>query len=323
MLCEFSRQFPLFVEQFLDRGSALRRRFREETITDLMMGGLITAGGGRVIVEFPDEPSTGADMEWNFVDPGPPTFFRLMLQAKQAYGEGGVWTRHCYRELFHTSGSGSKLQAEALCDTARHPGSATYPLYIFYHAARTCDLARASGSRRIAGVNLVDGFLIERLVKAATNRRLRTSNKSLRRIAPSLIPLSVLFCPPTIATTGPFAFAPATLGLPMYISRAGGRSVIGFPIPPSPGEIRARLVEMRSLLWSADGAGSVAQIGNPPPEIPDIANHIPDDVQAALNPARERRGPESGLNRWRLTFVSARPSADDRDLPHLGTMRPA
>ena len=81
MLCEFAHQFPLFVERFLDQGRALRRRFREETVTDLMMGGLITAGGGRLIVEFPDEPATGADMEWNFVDQRTSTFFRLMLQA--------------------------------------------------------------------------------------------------------------------------------------------------------------------------------------------------------------------------------------------------
>lgn len=139
MLCAFANQFPPFVERFLNQGRTLRRRFREETVTDLLMGGLITAAGGRVVVEFPDEPVTGADMEWNFVDRRTSQFFRLMLQAKQAYGDGSIWTRHCYRELLHISGSGSKLQAEALCDTARHPGSATYPLYIFYHAAHTCD----------------------------------------------------------------------------------------------------------------------------------------------------------------------------------------
>jgi len=41
---------------FWSGGRTLRRRFREETVTDLMMGSLIPAGGGRVIVEFPDEP---------------------------------------------------------------------------------------------------------------------------------------------------------------------------------------------------------------------------------------------------------------------------
>lgn len=85
-----------FVESFLERGRNLRRRFREETVTDLMMGSLI-AGKGRVIVEFPDEPVTGADMEWNFVNPADNTLFRIVLQAKQAYGDGMKWRRHTYR----------------------------------------------------------------------------------------------------------------------------------------------------------------------------------------------------------------------------------
>lgn len=190
MLCYLAHQFPPFVENFLERGRTLRRRFREETITDLMMGSLITAGTGRVIVEFPDEPVTGADMEWNFVNPGDGTFFRILLQAKQAYGDGTKWTRHGYRELLHTSGTGTKLQAETLCDTARIPGSATYPLYIFYHPAQTCALARKAGMIHVAGVNLADGYVIERLVKAAKTRAFRTSNKSLRVIAPHLFPMS-------------------------------------------------------------------------------------------------------------------------------------
>ncbi len=144
------------------------------------MGSLITAGSGKVIVDFPDEPVTGADMEWNFVNPSDGTFFRILLQAKQAYGDGKKWTRHAYRELLHTSGSGGKLQAETLCDTARAPGSATYPLYILYHSACTCALARKDGVSGVAGVNLVDGYVIERLVKAANTRARRTSNKSLR-----------------------------------------------------------------------------------------------------------------------------------------------
>lgn len=82
MLCHMAHQFPPFVESFLERSRALRRRFREETVTDLLMGSLITAGGRRVIVEFPDEPVTGADMEWNFVNPDDGTIFRLLLSVR-------------------------------------------------------------------------------------------------------------------------------------------------------------------------------------------------------------------------------------------------
>jgi hypothetical protein len=310
MLCALSQQFPPFVERFLNQGRMLRRRFREETVTDLLMGGLITAGGGRLIVEFPDEPVTGADMEWNFVDRRTSTFFRLMLQAKQAYGDGSVWTRHCYRELLHTSGSGSRLQAEALCDAARRPGSATYPLYIFYHTAHTCELARRSGNTLIAGINIADGLVVERLVKAATTRSLRTSNKSLRVIAPKLAPLSTLFCPPTIAPVPPFSFAPGAISPPMYFGVSAGRRVLGFPMPPTPVDVRARILAFRAAT-SLEGADLAGQVGGALPDVPKVSDRIPDEVQAVLNRIEEGAGPAPGLNRWRLTFVSASPASSD------------
>ena len=46
MLCHLAHQFPPFIEGFLERSRPLRRRLREETVTDLLMGCLITAGGG-------------------------------------------------------------------------------------------------------------------------------------------------------------------------------------------------------------------------------------------------------------------------------------
>jgi hypothetical protein len=74
-------------------------------------------------------------MEWNFVNPDDSTFFRIRLQAKRSFGRGGIWTRHCYRELLHSTGSGTTLQAVALCDAARKE-PATYALYIFYSSCR-------------------------------------------------------------------------------------------------------------------------------------------------------------------------------------------
>jgi hypothetical protein len=311
MLCAFAHQFPFFVERFLDQGRALRRRFREETVTDLMMGGLITAGGGRLIVEFPDEPATGADMEWNFVDQRKSTFFRLLLQAKQAYGDGAVWTRHCYRELLHTSGAGSKLQAEVLCDTARLPGSATYPFYIFYHSAHTCALARRAGDTVISGINIADGFVVERLAKAATTRALRISNKSLRVIAPKLSPLSALFCPPTILPAPPFAFAPSGISPPMYLSVGAGGRGLGFALPPTPDEVRTRVARLRAAASSTPIADAQRDDGGLP-DVPGIGRRIPDDVQAVLNRASARAEPGTGLDRWRLTFVSDSPPLDER-----------
>jgi hypothetical protein len=71
MLCQFARQFLQLVANFLERGRQFKRRLREETITDLMMVHLQNLGSDQIIVDFPDEPTTGADMEWNFVNDKP------------------------------------------------------------------------------------------------------------------------------------------------------------------------------------------------------------------------------------------------------------
>lgn len=312
MLCSLAHQFPPFVENFLEQGRRLRRRFREETVTDLLMGSLITVGSGRVLVEFPNEPLTGADMEWNFVNPSDSTFFRILLQAKQAYGEGKKWTRHGYRELLHTSGSGTKLQVETLCDTARVAGSATYPLYILYHPAQTCALARVDGITHIAGVNLADGYIIERLVKTAMTQKLRTNNKSLRVIAPYLFPLTHLFCPLTVLPIGPFADVTGRFPMPIYTVRESGRPVFGVAIPPTPQDVRHRLVDRRRAVAETVGRAQIDGL----PEVPAVADSIPNDVQAILHRFRVRTETHSAesLRRWRITFVSASRRDDGDDL---------
>jgi hypothetical protein len=300
MLCQLSYQFPPFVESFLERSRSLRRRFREETVTDLLMGSFIIAGGRRIIVEFPDEPVTGADMEWNFTNPDDGTFFRILLQAKQCYGEGRIWTRHGYRELFHTSGRSRKLQAVSLGETARLE-AATYPLYIFYHPESTSMAARAAGFNAVNGACLVDGFVIERLAVEAATRTLRTRNKSLKTIAPPLFPLSVLLCPPTILETGPNAFVGAGFASLFAIGRESGRRVIGLPVPPTPEVIRQRIVVSREMLATA--VPDIADL----PRVPAISERIPDEVVATIQRARTGSPSERGLQRLRVTFVSASP----------------
>ena len=142
------------------------------------MAALDAAGGRNLIVEFPDEPVTGADMQWDFVNWDRKTFFRLLIQAKQLYDSDAPWRRHTYKHLLHPSGAGSTLQAKVLCDTARSKVH-TYPLYAFYNPERSCSLARAAGAVNVEGVNLASGYVIERL---AVNARTRAENSTPRRL---------------------------------------------------------------------------------------------------------------------------------------------
>lgn len=308
MLCHLAHQFPPFVASFLERSRPLRRRFREETVTDLLMGSLITAGGRRIIVEFPDEPVTGADMEWNFVNPDDNTFFRILLQAKQCYGTGKSWTRHGYKELLHTAGSSTKLQAVALCDTARAE-AATYPLYIFYHPESTCAAAAAAGRTAVTGASLADGYRIERLVTGATTRTLRTRNKCLKTIAPLLFPLSDLFCPSTVIATGPQAFAPGRFVFPIAIGLQGGRTVLGMPVPPTPAVIRDRIAAGLGAIDEAEEEAAAKL-----PSVPAVAEEIPEDVLARVERVGAGHPLGHGLRHWRVTFVSASPRDMDAEL---------
>ncbi|KND20192.1 hypothetical protein ADZ37_07210 [Pannonibacter phragmitetus] len=311
MLCNLAHQFPPFVASFLEHSRLLRRRFREETVTDLLMGSLITAGGGRVIVEFPNEPVTGADMEWNFANPDDGTFFRILLQAKRCYGRGGVWTRHGYKELLHTAGSRTKFQAVVLCDTARAE-IATYPLYIFYHPESTCSAARATGLRTVTGACLADGYVIERLVTGATTRALRTRNKSLKTIAPLLFPLSNLFCPPTVVDKGPFAFVSDRLAFRMATGRQGGRTVIGAPVPPPPSVVRDRIISNLQIM-AKGGEEAIIDL----PAVPTVAKQIPEEVLDRIERAGSGHASSRELRHWRVTFVSASSRDIDDELARI------
>nr|WP_156915338.1 DUF6615 family protein [Rhizobium sullae] len=110
-------------------------------MTDILMGGLITANQNRVFVEFPNELVTGADMEWNFVHRKTSRFFRILLQAKRAEGHGKQWKRHAYKHLYHQPPTSPLSQVETICATAAAASIPTYPLYIFYHSQHTATLA--------------------------------------------------------------------------------------------------------------------------------------------------------------------------------------
>jgi hypothetical protein len=291
MLCQFSHSFPEFVSQFLDSSKNLRRRFREETVTDILMSNLLMFGDGRVIVEFPDEVATGADMEWNFVNPDDQTFFRILLQAKRAYGTEQDWVKHEYKHLFYKTKGSLRLQVETLCDTALAQGASTYPLYIFYNPFLTCDLAQQNRAP-ITGVGLCDGFLIERLTQFGTTPARRSTVKKVSNIAPHQFDLATIFCPSRIRRLDPFAYS-GRFTLRVVLDFVSGR--IGRSIPPAPSEVCERLISTFREKYPGVRRRT-----------PEVAQSIPDDVRASMERARTREGKrETPLTRYRVIFISA------------------
>jgi hypothetical protein len=300
MLCEFSQHFPDSVAHLLERARFLRRKFREETVTDLLMASLVTIGGGSIIVEFPDEPSTGADMEWTFVNRDNSTSFQLLLQAKKLHDSASDWRDHEYRELFYRTGFGKTLQVEVLCNAANSRGVGTYPYYVFYNPFNSCELARTAGIASVLGVNICDGYLIRVL---AQSKRNRTIQRSLGTLHPFLHPLSSVLCPTNIRPLGIMAFSRQSI--PLIASFEGGKATVGRPFPPRPDQIRATLVELQNR--TAEAAEKVG-IEHSLPEIPSIRESVPEDIRRVLTGSPdgvpERLEP---LRYWRVIFISENP----------------
>lgn len=292
MLCHMARNFPAFTENFLDRSATLQKSFREETITDMLMANIVALGGKNVVVDFPNELSTGADMEWNFVDRSDGSFVRLLIQAKRSYGKGKLWGRHSFRELYHRSGTPKALQAKVLCDTAR-AAVATYPLYIFYVPGKTCKLARLDTVRNISGVTLADGYDIEQLAVSASDRKTRTKNRSLKTISEKMFPLQNLFCPQSIDKIGPMMFSRMAPVGPLFLD---GTS-LGFPMPPTPQRICDAINRFRDSS-SESGAGESAK------QLLETSQRIPEEIGEVLETGRFPSESNTSNTLRRAVFLS-------------------
>lgn len=196
MLCELAHAFPSLVAELLERDRTLKRNFREETVTDLLMASLVGLRRFGIRVDFPDEPTTGGDMEWIYAAPleqAGGRYLRVILQAKRAqYAKlkgGGYWF---YHHLAHGSPPGD--QANTLMQhAAGTPG--TLPLYVFYHPTSALEPS-ASGLPAVEGVNLVFASLVAPVVKGGCGR----PDKTVARWRPHLLSLSDLLCWPVLLT---------------------------------------------------------------------------------------------------------------------------
>lgn len=197
-LCHYSHQFPKkvanllgFEEQKRLSGKPLSRRFREETLTDILMGGLLPFHP-RLIphIDFaPNEKVTGHDIEWEFVHffpGGGSRYLRLHLQAKRAApSKGGrVWR---YKELDYHRGQ----QAQDLVSEAKRIGRHCVPLYLLYHPKQILK-PRAGKLPAIEGANIMLAPPAARVVNGGCGFKARRVDYWRKHF----MPLSKLLCFP-------------------------------------------------------------------------------------------------------------------------------
>ncbi|SFD71890.1 hypothetical protein SAMN05428997_14514 [Bosea sp. CRIB-10] len=190
MLCELAHSFPPRVAELLERDRSLTRNFREESITDVLMASLVGLEPFGIRVDFPDEPTTGGDMEWIFAAPlelNSGSYLRLVLQAKRAHftklKAGGYWY---YHHLDYGTPKGD--QAQTLVNAA---GTA-FPIYIFYNPTSAL-AAKTATLPAVEGINLVFAHHVALVVRGGCGKKA----KKIDAWRKHFMPLSDILCWPT------------------------------------------------------------------------------------------------------------------------------
>jgi Family of unknown function (DUF6615) len=271
MLCDLAHSFPPWVARLLERDRSLRRNFREETITDLLMAGLVGLEPLGIRVDFPDETKTGGDMEWVFAAPlelKGGRYLRLILQAKRPQfiklKSGGYW---CYQHLDHGDPPGQQAQTLVTYAKTKPSGNAALPLYIFYHP--TSALAPFSGEPAIEGVNLTFADKVAPVVWGGCGRH----QKKVAYWRKHFMPLSDILCWPTVVTGPPVSPGPDVAEF--VVGLAGWTTL---PTTPGfhPDLVALRLRERRQIM------GESATESLAPGLAVEPAFGIPEDIRRAI-----------------------------------------
>jgi hypothetical protein len=288
MICAFAFQFSELVAQFLDLDKNLKRNFREETITDLFLAGLINLRSLGIFVDFSDEPKTGGDLELWFLSSDLNRSMTFVIQAKRLFCEAKDPLHYSYKHLDH--GVSKFLQMSQLLNAKDASGNPMYPLYFFYNPKRAVDELKMP----VEGVNVADGNQINKITHLAGVRR----PKQVRHIMSLFHPLSDLLC----------AIIPVTSASSSLRNRPYG--IFPWPIGAGilPDGLTLQIDEPEAILselklkfdrdWDGEHSGPKIR-KSVPPEILRLVKSEPREVDGDLTSDRV-------ANRKRLIFVSSK-----------------
>ena len=237
--CDLAVRIPPMISDFLNLENKIGRRFREDSVTDIIIASLLKVAGRNVTVLVPPEVKTGGDFDILIVEPSSGDAIQYRIQAKRLSPHPTQWMWGSYRELDHPHGQGG--QSSTLVRSAAHEKIRTIPLYAFYNPETAC---KASGGL-IGGIELADGVAINQIVKALVKAKAASKRPRLKRLEnlrDLFFPLSTLLCPPA------------------------GEASASIPAIVPPGLSRASVEDAIRSRARMDGAGRdrVAQLRPPP-----------------------------------------------------------
>lgn len=188
-VCDLANRFPNMIAEFLDIEQDLKRRFREDSITDILSAALLTLPGNDIVVLAPQEAKTGGDFDLVIVDERTSEAIQFRIQAKRLVPHKHNWKIGSYPELAHPHNSGK--QSATLLRGLGREAIPTIPLYAFYNPAHVC---RAS-SDRVSGIELACGWEIRERIKTIVRvKPKRLPYKRIGSLQPLFFPLSTILC---------------------------------------------------------------------------------------------------------------------------------
>ncbi len=308
LLCRFAGRFPLLAAEILERDRHKRRNFREETITDILMAGLVPFEPLDIKTDYPvDESLTGEDMDWEFVNEHAVDgrrYLRLHIQAKRARLSNGKKTRYwLYNELDHAvkpkPPKGSPKPSKGAAKTPASHGTqhkllldeaakvaGCVPLYMFYHPVSSLQPSSA-GLPAIEGLNWM---FADQIPVKISPKRWPVGDRKMETWRPHFHPLRDLLCFghdwEPIQVQGP--------GGPLFL-------IAPQPASPTPGEIADRLNERRVSGPTTRDRPPIRAVGD-----------IPQSTLRAVRAARDGRR-VAEIRRPRVIFVSSADLSRDED----------
>jgi hypothetical protein len=290
--CDLATRLPVMIAEFLDLEQNLKRRFREDSISDILVACLLSLPSENVVVLTPPEAKTGGDFDLIIVNPTSGDAVQFRIQAKRLTPHDHDWEMGSYRELAHPHNSGA--QSRALVTGLGREAIPTIPLYAFYNPAHVCS---ASGNA-ISGIELASGWEIRERIKMMVRvKPKRLPFKRIGSLQPLFFPMTTILCAPGTAT-----------GEAMIPTPAEARSAVELAIEERQGvgghdqTLRIPVEERRTL--PGRSAKTVRDQGRPLRD--DRSPSLPAVVRDAIERRAERIIPAK-VRRPRILLIS-----DDR-----------
>lgn len=246
---------------FLELEMRIGRRFREDSVTDIIIASLLKIGSSDATVFTPPEVKTGGDFDLVIYRPGTGDGVQYRIQSKRLVLNQTNWAWSSYRELDHPNGSGK--QASTLIRSSAQEKMPTIPLYAFYNPLTVCEASRGE----LIGIQLADGRAISSIVRALVRAKAEGKRPRWKRVEylqHLFFPLSTILCPPADEPPGGALIIRPDVSRQAALTAIEERRIALTGIDDAPPQLRSELAELVRLPSPDQVGGAREQLLAPP-----------------------------------------------------------